>query len=210
MMSNNTVSEEKAKELEVSIVRAFATAIIEFEPVLYQKFLLQTRGLITEEIFKQTLTNMEEKGFVVPLKFHGRQCWRRVATEDDVTAEYHDRDEIREIIEKSQTLAIPRRRAPEEGTSIVTQTRRTANEVLDLVKSEISESKDVDKAINEKLRYYFETMRQALADSEEDFLKYIKETMPSLYDPMKKILNSKGVDILLPALRIVESGLLEP
>jgi hypothetical protein len=210
MMSDNTVSESQTKEMEVSIIRAFATAIIEFEPVLYQKFLLQTRGLITEEMFKQTLANMEEKGFVAPLKFQGRQCWRRLASEDDVTAEYHDQEEVREIIERSQTLAIQKKRVPEEGVPFVSQIRRTAQEVLDLVKSQIPESHESDKAVREKLRYHFESMRQTLADSEDDFLKYLLENMPSLHDAMRDILNSKGVDILLPALRIVESGFLDP
>ena len=208
-MSDNAMPESQEKEIEVSIIRAFATAIIEFEPVLYQKFLMQTRGLVTEDIFKETLTNMEGKGYVAPLKFQGRQCWRRIVTEDDVTAEYHDQDEVREIIEKGQTLALQTKRVIGEGTSLVTQTRRIAQEVLDLIKSQIPEAEELDKRVREKLRYQFETMRQKLADSEEDFLDYVQEIMPGLFDSLKEILNSKGVDVLLPALRIVESGFLE-
>lgn len=144
-MSNNTVSESREKDLEVSIIRAFATAIIEFEPVLYQKFLLQTLGIITEDIFKETLTKMEEKGYVVPLKFHGRQCWRRIATEDDVTAEYYDQEEVREMIEKTQTLIMQKKSAPRGRVSFVSQTRRTAQEVLDLAKSQMPKYDDSDE-----------------------------------------------------------------
>jgi hypothetical protein len=208
-MSDNAVPEAQAKEIEVSVIRAFATAIIEFEPVLYQKFLLQTRGIVTEEIFKETLDKMEGKGYVAPLKFQGRQCWRRIATEDDVTAEYHDQDEVREIIEKGQTLAMQTKRVIAEGPSFVTQTRRTAQELLDLVKSQITEAKESEKVVRERLRYQFETMRQKLADSEEEFLDYVQNIMPGVLESIKEILNSKGVDVLLPALRIVESSMLE-
>ena len=168
------------------------------------------RGLVTEEIFKESLTKMEEKGYIAPLTFQGRQCWRRIANEDDVCAEYHSQEEVRGIIEEGRALAIQRKRIPGEGTSLVTQTRQTAQELLELVKSHYSDSKESDEVVREQLRYHFESMRQELADSEDHFLNYVKTNFPKLHKKIKKILSSKGEVVLLPALRIVESDLLEP
>lgn len=53
-------------------------------------------------------------------------------------------------------------------------------------------------------------MRQALADSQENLMDYVKQNMPWFYDQIKQVLESKGEDVLLPALRIIEAGLLEP
>jgi hypothetical protein len=209
-MSDSTVSESQDREIEISIIRAFANAIIEFEPVLYQKFLLQTRGLVTEEIFKERLTKMEDKGYIAPLIFQGRQCWRRIASEDDVCAEYHSQEEVRGIIEEGQALAMQRKRVTEGGTSLVTQMRQTAQELLELVKSQYSDSDESEEVVREKMRYHFETMRQELADSEDNFLKYVQTNFSQLYDKIKEILSSKGEDVILPALRIVEASMLEP
>lgn len=209
-MSDSTVNESQEREIEISIIRAFANAIIEFEPVLYQKFLLQTRGVTTEEIFKESLTRMEEKGYIAPLTFQGRQCWRRIANEDDVCAEYHSHEEVRGIIEEGQAIAMQTKRVIEGGTSLVTQTRQIAQELLELFKSQYSDSKETDEVVRNQLRYHFESMRQELADSADQFLTYVQTNFPNLYDQIKEILSSKGEDVILPALRRVEASMLEP
>ena len=68
-MSHAYDSEEMEREIEIGIVSAFGWAVIEFEAVLFQKFLVMSgpTSLITEDMFRKYLLNMEAKGFVSQL-----------------------------------------------------------------------------------------------------------------------------------------------
>jgi len=49
-------------------------------------------------------------------------------------------------------------------------------------------------------------MRHALAESREDFLKYIKANLPQIYNDMERFVDSRGEEVVLLSLRIIESG----
>ena len=53
---------------------------------------------------------------------------------------------------------------------------------------------------------HIEGMHRALVESKDEFLRYLKKNIPSAYDPMKKMLNSKGEEMVLLSLRVIESG----
>jgi len=50
----------------MAVVRAFGWSIIEFEAVLFQKFLAMSApySLMTEDVFRKHLKNMESKGYL--------------------------------------------------------------------------------------------------------------------------------------------------
>ena len=83
-MSIGMHSEDAEREIEAGIVRAFGWAVIEFEAVLFQKFLVMsaTSSLMTEEMFRKYLKDMEAKGYISPVNFHGNdwslsQKWKK-------------------------------------------------------------------------------------------------------------------------------------
>ncbi|MBE0526308.1 MAG: hypothetical protein IH631_05155 [Candidatus Thorarchaeota archaeon] len=53
---------------------------------------------------------------------------------------------------------------------------------------------------------HVEAMHHALADSREDFLKYVRKNLPRVYEDIEKILDSKGEEVVLRSLRVIESG----
>ena len=75
-MSIGMRSEDQEREREIGIVRAFGWAVIEFEAVLFQKFLMMSAktSLMTEDMFRKHLKSMEAKGFVAPIDFQGSQA----------------------------------------------------------------------------------------------------------------------------------------
>jgi hypothetical protein len=209
-MSDIQLPEEIEKELEIAIIRAFGSAIIEFEAVLFQKVLLHSaQMLITEDLFKAKINEMADRGFVAPLEFHGRPCWRKLATEEDLEAEVPlTPDEIRAILERGQEDIPVRERTPRSPSDrLVTEARNIAHDVLQLVRSRMLEDKqDKERARRDIIRHLQE-MRRTLADSEQEFVEYVRGNLPEISGRMELILKAKGEDLMLPALRMIEAGI---
>jgi hypothetical protein len=211
-MSDIHIPEGMEKELEIAIIRAFGSAIIEFEAVLFQKVLLYSaQMLITEDIFKSKVNEMADRGFVAPLEFHGRPCWRKLASEEDLESEEPlTPEEIRAILEQGQKDFPDRERISRSPSDrFVTEARNIAQDVLHLIRSGLlAEAKNQKRARKEIIRHLQE-MRRTLTDSEQEFVKYVEENLPEISGRMKLILKAKGEDLLLPALRMIEAGIRE-
>ncbi|MHA1960660.1 MAG: hypothetical protein ACW99U_10530 [Candidatus Thorarchaeota archaeon] len=200
------------KELEIAIIRAFGSAIIEFEAVLFQKVLLYSaQMLITEDGFKAKINEMADRGFVAPLEFHGRPCWKKLASEEDLESEEPlTPEEIRTILEQGQKDIPDRDRTSRSPSDrFVTEARNIAQDVLHLIRSGLlAEAQNKERARREIIRHLQE-MRRTLTDSEQEFVKYVEENLPEISGRMKLILKAKGEDLLLPALRMIEAGIRE-
>ena len=85
-MSHAYDSSDLEREIEIGIVSAFGWSVIEFEAVLFQKFLVMSgpTSLITEDMFRQYLRNMEAKGYVSRERVHGERAFRRLLAEEDL------------------------------------------------------------------------------------------------------------------------------
>lgn len=210
-MSEIDVSDEIEKQLEREIIRAFGSAVIEFEAVLFQKVLLTSaKMLITERMFSDRLWQMAERGYIATMSFHGRQCWKKLVDEDDLeemTAQTLTPDQVREIFEMGHSRAVSDQRTPRVSDSYVTEARNIANDILKLIETKREVSDDADAAMMTTLLEYFREMRRALIRSEQEFIDYIRKNFPSAAGSIVLILKAKGADLVIPALRIVEIGL---
>lgn len=208
-MSEPQIPDAVDKELEIEIIRAFGSAIIEFEAVLFQKVVLSSaRMLITVDMFSEKLLKMAELGYISPLTFHGKACWRKLVDEDEIESRELKPEEVREILEKGHSKAVISERIPPSASDqFVTEAKNVAQDVLQLVQRKIVDVTDDEDEIRSTLHAHFKAMREALADSEEDFLEYARQNLPEIAGTLQLILRAKGCDILLPALRIIEYGL---
>ena len=106
-MSYGLHADDQEREIEIGIVSAFGWAVIEFEAVLFQKYLLMSapRSLITEDMFRKYLMNMEAKGFVSPIEFQGKKAWKRLVIESEIEEPAMTPEEVKEFIAKAQAAS---------------------------------------------------------------------------------------------------------
>ncbi|MDF1538687.1 MAG: hypothetical protein P1Q69_07275, partial [Candidatus Thorarchaeota archaeon] len=83
-MSEVQLPDDLERNIERDIVSAFGSSLIEFEAVLLQKFLMLSaaHSLITDRMFRKYLVQMHAKGYVTPVDFQGKRCWKRLIVED--------------------------------------------------------------------------------------------------------------------------------
>ena len=67
-------------EIEKTIIKAFGWSIIEFEAVLYHKFLIFSgpTSVLTDDMFRKHLMRLHSKCFIAPLNFQGRKGWKKL------------------------------------------------------------------------------------------------------------------------------------
>lgn len=205
------MAEETERELSRTVIQVFGASVVEFEAVLFQKVLhYSARMLLTEEMFIKHLEKMETKGFIKPMQFHGRKCWRKLVDEDEILEEELSQEEIQQILQKGHERATQKERfMPSASDQLVTEVRNTAQDVLHLLSSENQEDLVRSPSQNKELFNLVETLRRGLAESEEEFLEQVGSLVPSHRNSLELILRAKGTDVLLPALRIIEYGLKE-
>ncbi len=194
------------KEIEVNIVRAFGWSIIEFEAVLFQKYLHMSgpSSVMLEGDFKKHLKEMHAKGLVSPLQFQGKKAWRKLVIESDMEEELQDEDEIRELIEAAKRARHKQRRKKKTPHGrIVTESRIIAEDILSNLRDKVIRGEMSDDAAREILMQHIEGMRRALLDSPDEFMRYVRKNIPSMRKPMSHILASKGADVLLLSLRLI-------
>ena len=208
-MSIGMSSEEIDREIEIGIVQTFGWAIIEFEAVLYQKFLVMSaaRSLMTEDRFRKYLKNMEAKGYISPVDFQGRRAWKRLVIESDIDEQTLTPEEVRAYIEQAKSSEKKKTPTKQVGENIVSESKALAEEILQYLEMGMPSRIRVKRQIGEPtIIDHVEAMRHALAKSSDDFLKYVKKNLPRVYEDIEKLLKKKGEEVLLRSLRVIESG----
>jgi hypothetical protein len=66
--------------------------------------------------------------------------------------------------------------------------------------------RDLDARARQVLMKHAAGMRRALTESREGFIDYVRSNTPSMSEPIQQILNSKGEELLLLGLRLIETG----
>ncbi|MDH4213193.1 MAG: hypothetical protein OEV85_04680 [Candidatus Thorarchaeota archaeon] len=203
-------SDELDREIEIAIVRSFGWSIIDFEAVLYQKFLVLSAAtsLMTEDMFRKHLKNMQAKGYVVPVEFQGKRAWKRLVIETDIDEPAMTPEEVKEFLEQArEKMSEKKDRSRSKGEKVVSESKALAESVIKSLEKGISERKQKKRRIGEPtLIEHIEAMHRALADSRDDFLDYIRKQFPNVYKDMERILENKGEEALLLSLRVIESG----
>jgi len=202
--------EEIEREIEIAVVRTFGLAVIEFEAVLYQKFLFMSasRSLMTDDMFKKHLKNMEAKGYISPVEFQGKRAWKRLVIESDIDEEDLTPEEVREFIEKAKASQKKKQKLKKpKGESVVSESKALAEEILQQLELGMPSRIKIKRRIGEPtLIDHVEAMHHALATSKGDFLKYVRKHLPRVYEDMEKMLDSSGEEVVLRSLRVIESG----
>ena len=186
------------------IIQAFGSSIIEFEAVLYQKFLRLSgpHSLTSEKGFRKLLTGMHADGCISPIEFQGKKCWKRLVIEDDLQEELSP-EEVRRIL--SEGIAKKKRSRPVSQERLVSDSTLIADEVLALIRNKLLRGRTLDTNANRVVKDLVEGLRRALTESMERFLEYVDEYVPMLSEPLMQIVRSKGEDILLLGLRKIEA-----
>ncbi len=207
-MSYRMDADDLEREIEIGIVGAFGWAVIEFEAVLFQKFLVMSgpMSLITEDMFRKYLMNMEAKGFVSPLEFQRKRAWKRLVIETDIEEPAMTPEEVKEFIAKAQEAGKKKKKKKKVGEHRISESRTLADNIIRTIEQVMPRMKKQQKPWESSLIDHVEGMHKALTESKEEFLRYIKKNIPPAHEPMKKLLNAKGEEMLLLSLRTIESG----
>jgi len=202
--------EDKEREIEIAVVRAFGWSVIEFEAVLFQKYLVMSaaKSLMTEDMFRKLLKSMEAKGYIAPVDFQGKRAWKRLVIESDIDDEPLTPEQVRALIEKANVSEKKRGDLQKPlKDHIVSESKVLAETILRYLERGMPSRIRIKRRIGEPtLIDHIEAMHHILADSREDFLKYIRKNLPRVYEDMEKLLNSRGEEVLLRSLRVLESG----
>jgi hypothetical protein len=196
------------REIEIGIVSAFGWAVIEFEAVLFQKFLVMSgpTSLITEDMFRKYLLNMEAKGFVSPVDFQGKKAWKRLVIESDIDEPAMTPEEVKEFIAKAQAASKKKKKRDVSSEHRIRESKKLADRIIRTLEQVMPKAKTRRKPWEPTLISHVERMHKALIESKGEFLQYLKKNIPSAYEQMEKMLNSNGEEALLLSLRVIESG----
>ncbi len=196
--------ESVERNIENGIIRSFGYSIIEFEPILFQKFLNMSgpHSVTTEAIFRKHLTRMHAKGYVMPLEFQGKRCWKRLVIENDLQEEIPTPEEILKVIERAKQKA---KVEPRTSKKLVTVSMSMADDILRSLEIALAEEDDDGEMAKARVRTHVRRMRRALSSSESELMNYIRVNTPNFREPMKQLLRTKGPELVMLSLRIIES-----
>jgi hypothetical protein len=200
-------AEEMDREIERAIIRSFGWAVIEFEAAIFQKFLVISgaTSLMTEDMFKKHLTDMEAKGYVSPVSFHGKRAWKRLVIESEMDEPDLTPDEVRAFLEKAKALD---KKEPEKkrktGEAVVSESRELATIILQSVERGLPSS--AKRRGTPTMLDHIEAMHHALSESRDEFLVYVKKNMPRIHREMSRLVDDRGAEMVLLSLRVIESG----
>ncbi|MFX1578778.1 MAG: hypothetical protein ACFFBJ_03965 [Promethearchaeota archaeon] len=194
--------------LELDIMRSFGWAVVETEETLYQRYLQLSaaRSLMPQETFHLFLKKMEAKGYVEPLKLHGKRAYRRLLVGKDIGKELHPQVPLDEM-----HLALGSLKAkPKFGKKIRTRVTSDVVEDSDIVGQEIQHAlekwmlRDSGKVSKGAVHAHIANMMTALQESEEELFEYVRIELPGLLAEIGSILRTYGSDFLLLTLRLTE------
>jgi hypothetical protein len=200
-------AEEMDREIERAIIRSFGWAVIEFEAAIFQKFLVLSgaTSLMTEDMFRKHLTDMEAKGYLSPVSFHGKRAWKRLVIESEMDEPDLTPDEVKAFLEKAKALEKnepKKKRKPREA--VVSESKELAAIILQSVERALPSSKK--RRGTPTMLNHIEAMHHALSESRDEFLIYVKKNMPRIHREMSRLLDDKGEEMVLLSLRVIESG----
>ncbi len=200
-------SEDLEREREIGIVGAFGWAVIEFEAVLFQKFLIMSgpTSFITEEMFRKYLLNMEAKGYISPLEFQGKRAWKRLVIETEIEEPAMTPEEVIKFIAEAQEAG-KKKKKKKAGEHRIRESKTLADNIIRTLEQVMPGTRKQKKPWESSLLEHVEGMHKALIESKEEFLNYIKKNIPPAYQPLQKLLNTNGEEMLLLSLRVIESG----
>jgi hypothetical protein len=202
-------SSDLEREIEIGIVSAFGWSVIEFEAALFQKFLVMSgpMSLITQDMFQKYLLKMEAKGYVSPLEFQGRKAWKRLVIESEIEEPAMTPEEVKEFIAKAHEASKKiKKKKQVSGGRRVNESRVLADTIVRTLDQVMPKLKKEKKPWESSLIDHIEGMHKSLTESKKEFLKYIKKNLPPAYEPINKLLESKGEEMFLLSLRVIESG----
>ncbi|MFW9834130.1 MAG: hypothetical protein ACFFEK_09060 [Candidatus Thorarchaeota archaeon] len=194
--------------LELDIMKSFGWAVVETEEALYQRYLQLSaaRSLLPEETFHLFLRKMEAKGYVEPMKLHGKRAYRRLLVGKDIGKELHPQVPLDEM-----HLALGSLKAkPKFGKKIRTRVTSDVVEDSDIVGQEIQRAlekwmfRDSGKVSKGAVHAHIANMMTALQESEEELFEYVRIELPGLLAEIGSILRTYGSDFLLLTLRLTE------
>jgi len=194
--------------LELDIMRSFGWAVVETEEALYQRYLhlSAARSLLPKDTFQSFLRKMEAKGYVAPLKLHGKKAYRRLLIGKDIGKELHPQVPLDEM-----RLALGSLKAkPEFGKKIRTRVTSDVVEDSDIIGQELQRAlenwmlRDSGKISKGAVHAHIANMMTALQDSEEELFEYVRIELPGLLAEIGSILRNYGSDFLLLTLRLTE------
>jgi hypothetical protein len=197
------------REIEIGIVSAFGWSVIEFEEVLFQKFLVMSgpTSIITMDIFRKYLRKMEAKGYMSPLEFQGSRAWKRLVIESEIEEPAMTPEEVKEFIAKAHEASKKtKKKKRATGENRVKDSRNLADNIIRTLEQTMPQMKKDRKPWESSLTDHIEGMHKALTESKERFLEYIKTNLLPAYEPIRKLLDSKGEEMVLLSLRVIESG----
>ncbi|MFW9795006.1 MAG: hypothetical protein ACFFEE_11915, partial [Candidatus Thorarchaeota archaeon] len=186
-MSHAFDSNDLEREIEIGIVSAFGWAVIEFEAVLFQKYLVMSgpKSLITEDMFRKYLMNMEAKGYVSPLEFHGRKAWRRLVIETDIEEPAMTPEEVKEFIAQAHEASKKKKKTKKKTDDHrISESKTLADKIIRTIEQVKPGIMKQHKPWESSLIDHIEGMHKALIESREEFLKYVKNNIPPAYEQL--------------------------
>ena len=207
-MSHAYDIEELEREIEIGIVSAFGWAVIEFEAVLFQKFLVMSgpTSLITEDMFRKYLMNMEAKGYIAPVEFQRKKAWKRLVIESEIEEPAMTPEEVKEFIAKAQAASKKKKKRDVSSEHRIQESKKLADNIIRTLEQVMPKPKVTRRPWEPTLIRHVERMHRSLIESKEEFLQYLRKNIPGAVEPMQKMLKSNGEEILLLSLRVIESG----
>jgi len=196
-------SNESERVIEQDIIRAFGSSIIEFEAVLYQKFLIisASHSLVSEKMFRKMLNDMHAKGYISPTEFNNKRCWSRQVVLEDLESGEITPDEFEEVFQERKVIATSGGSSP-MTKGLVSDSSTVAEEIRRALISKLFDGKQTPNA-KQDIQQHAMYMRKALSNSSEEFLEYIRRNVPLVLEDMEQILREKGENVVLLSLRIV-------
>ncbi|MFW9932606.1 MAG: hypothetical protein ACFFDR_08110, partial [Candidatus Thorarchaeota archaeon] len=182
-------------------------SIIEFEAILYQKFLIlsASHSLISEKMFRKLLNDMHAKGYISPTEFNKMRCWKRQVVLEDLESREITPDEFEQVFRERAIIATSGGSHP-ITKGIVSDSSTVADAIRKAMIAKLYEGKPLDIRKSQDIQMHAKHMRKALTSSSEEFLEYIKQNVPSLLEDMEQILREKGENVVLLGLRIVSTS----
>ncbi len=193
-------AERDVRDMEIysDILRAFGWAIVEFEDTLYRKYLMMSsrHSLTPREEFNRHLLRMHARGYISPLKLHGHKAWKKLVVED--------RSDDSLVGRKIETVPEAPEKKPPHRRYVVSDSMILADDILRMMKTKMYPERDIE-LVRDILRQHASEMRRALCKSPESLLRYVDAHVPSLRKTIETILRSKGEDVLMLSLRLIET-----
>ncbi len=201
------ISNKNEAIIEQDIIRAFGSSIIEFEAILYQKFLIisASHSLVPEKMFRKFLNDMHAKGYLTPTEFNKKRCWKRQVVLEDLESVEITPDEFEQVFQERAVIATSGVSSP-ITKGLVSDSSTVADEIRKTMISKLYEGKSLGPAAYQEIQMHAKHMRKALSNSSEELLEYVKRNVPSMLEEMEQILKQRGENVVLLGLRIVSTS----